>query len=131
MSLSNDIEGKILDELFDLAAWTAPTGLYASLHTGDPGETGANEVTGNGYARVSIGIGSSNWTRSGGTVDNDNAITFTGPTPSDWGTVTHFGLWDAASVGNFIGGGALDASRVTVVDVDLSFAAGDFNVTLD
>lgn len=131
MSFSNDLEGKILDHLFGLATWTAPSGIYASLHTADPGETGASEVSGNGYARVSIGVGASNWTRSAGAADNDNAITFTGPTPSNWGTVTHFGLWDAATSGNFIAGNALTASRATVVDVDLSCAAGDLDVTLD
>lgn len=131
MSFSNDIEAKILDELFDLATWTAPTGIYASLHDADPGETGASEISGNGYARVSCGIGAANWTRSSSTVSNDNALTFTGATPSTWGTITYFGLWDAVSGGNFIGGGALDTSRTSVVDVDMAFAAGALTVSLD
>ncbi len=131
MSISNAFEDNFLNHLFGLSTWTAPSGLYVSLHTADPGETGASEVSGNGYARVSAGVGGSNWTSSSQVVSNDNALTFTGPTPSDWGTVTYFGLWDAATSGNYVGGAALTASRVTVINIDLSFAAGALTATLD
>lgn len=132
MSYSDDLEAKILNHLFGISSWTAPTGIYASLHTADPGEDGSNEVSGNGYARVSTGIGGTNWTLSGANViSNDNTVTFTGPTPSPWSAVTHFGLWDASTSGNFIGGGALTTSRTPVVDVDMSVAAGDLTATLD
>lgn len=130
MSASNYMEEKILDHLFGLATWTAPASIYVSLHTADPGETGASEVSGNSYARSLAGVGSANWTRTSQTVTNDNPVTFTGPTPSAWATVTHFGFWDAATSGNFIGGNALDNSRAPEVDVALSFAAGELVATV-
>jgi len=131
VSYSNDLETKVMNHLFGLASWTAPSGLFVSLHTADPGETGASEVSGNGYARVSAGIGASNWTITAQTVTNDNALTFTGPTPAAWGTITHFGISDASVAGNFVGGAALTSSRSSVINVDLSFAASALTATLD
>ena len=81
------------------------TGRYISLHTGDPGDDGADEVSGNGYARVSGGT----FTASGGnptTASNDGVIEFDAATGS-WGTVSYFGVWSAASGGTFLGGSSV------------------------
>ena len=68
---------------------------YISLHTADPGTTGANEVSGNAYARVAATFAAP----SGGAVVNTNVVTFPAPTPANWGTVTNAGVWDALSKG--------------------------------
>lgn len=72
--------------------------LFASLHTADPGTTGAN-VTG---SRVSV-----TWTTgaSDGVVSGTAAITV-----GSGITVSHVGLWDASTAGNFCDGGALPGS---------------------
>src|ERR1044072_6514179 len=72
---------------------------WFSLHTGDPGTTGANEVTGGTYARVSAAYpaaanGSS--TNAGATI-NVPAGT----------TVTHWSRWTAQSSVTWYAGGAL------------------------
>lgn len=109
---------------------TAPTNLHVSLHTADPGGTGANEVTtaaGSGwvgYARVAVPTGTagsgagSGWTApaaNGATrqIDNAGVVTFpaSGAT-SGAVTVTHIGIFDAATGGNFLLGVALTASQV-------------------
>ena len=131
MSKSDYLEQKLQDHTLARATYTSPTGIYVSLHTADPGETGTSEVSGNAYARVAAGVGSGNWNRTASVASNANALTFTAPTPSTWGTVTHFGLWDAVSGGNFLGGGALTVSRATAVGVALSFAVGDLTWTED
>lgn len=70
--------------------------LYMSLHTADPGTTGANEVTGGApaYARKAV-------TWVAGSVDgvyNATVPAFDVPAA----TVTHVGLWTAASGGTFL-----------------------------
>ena len=66
---------------------------YMSLHTGDPGLTGANEVTGGSYSRKACAVSAP----SGKATSNSGTITFTGmPTA----TVTYACIWDAASAGN-------------------------------
>lgn len=75
---------------------------WFSLHTGDPGTTGANEGSGTGYARGQTVWGSFN---SG-----------TGQTPGSQATIgaaaqpyTHWGMWTTgpAAGGTFHQGGAL------------------------
>lgn len=87
------------------ASALAVTGLgtWISLHTADPGTTGASEATGGtpSYARKQT-----TWT--GGASDGSvpgSQVAIDVPA----GTYTHFGVWSAASAGTFVGSGALNA----------------------
>lgn len=87
---------------------------WLSLHTADPGATGSNEASGTPYARKAL----TQFTA----VDDDgaakrvrNVLPLLVQVPA--GTYTHLGLWDAASAGNFLGGGPL-SSPATVNDGD-------------
>jgi hypothetical protein len=54
MSISNYAELKILDAVFrhtSTGGGLPTANPYISLHTADPGETGASEVAGGSYAR--------------------------------------------------------------------------------
>jgi len=46
-------------------------------------------------------------------------------------TVTHVGIWDAESSGNFLMGGSLDASKVVNAGDTFTIAAGDLDVSVD
>lgn len=107
---------------------SVPANHYISLHSGDPALTGANELSGNNYARVAVAPGTGTWSApaTNGSVreiSNSNAITF--PTASgDWTAATYFGIWDASSAGNFIRGASLGASKTVQSGDTASFAAG-------
>ena len=124
MAFTSFLANELIDHLLGTGSYTSPS-IYVSLHTGDPGDNGASEVSGNNYARVQH----SSWAAaSSKTTDNTGAITF--PTPSgSWGTVTHFGIWDAASAGNFLMGAALSASKTIGASDPVSFPDGDLDVT--
>lgn len=127
MSYADYLEQKILDHVFSIASYTAPT-LYVGLSTADPGDdaSGLAEPSGGSYARVEV----SGWSRSGNEVDNDDSITFPEAT-GDWGTITHGCLFDAASGGNLLLSFELDTSRAVPSGTTPRFTAGEFNVTLD
>lgn len=76
----------------------AAAATWISAHTGDPGTTGTNEVTGGSYARQqttwSSASGSGPVTRAG--------LQVTIPIPAAT-TVTHFGLFTAVTGGTFEG----------------------------
>lgn len=74
--------------------------VYASLHTADPGTTGASESTGGtpAYARK-LAV----WGASASGTATAAELTFDVPA----GTYTHFGTWSAATAGTFRGGNAL------------------------
>jgi hypothetical protein len=123
-------ENEILDHLFGKGSYTPPT-IYVGLSTADPGDdgTGLSEPSGNGYARVQTSA--SDWTTaSGGSLDNANTIEFNEATGA-WGTVTHFGLFDAATAGNLLAHGSLSQSKTVASGDTVRFDAGDLDVNLD
>lgn len=124
---SDYLENEILDHVFGVGSYTAPS-IYVALYTAAPSDSGGGtEVSGNNYSRV---LHSSWATASGGATSNSGAITF--PTPSGaWGTVTHFGLFDASTSGNLLGWGALSTSKSPTSGDTVSFADGALDVTLD
>lgn len=127
MSLSNYLEGIVLDWLRDTDAPSSPSQLYVSLHTGDPGETGANEHGGTAaYVRVAIDLAA-----GASPVANDADVEFAEATADYSAAVTHAGLWDASSAGNFLVGGALGAPRTITTGVTPRFPAGDLTFALD
>jgi len=92
---------------------------YVSLHTADPGTTGASEVTGGSYARVAV-----TWNvASGGSVTNSNVVTINLPSGV---TATYFGVWSTGgtSGGQYYVGGALSptvtATTATTVTLNAS-----------
>jgi len=129
-SFSNYWENEILDHLFGKGDYTPPT-LYLGLSTADPGDSGAglSEPTGSAYARIQTVADDWNAADSG-TLDNANAVEFASAT-GDWGTITHFALFDAISAGNMLAHGALAQAKVIGSGDTAAFAVGDLDVSLD
>jgi len=137
MSFANYTEAALLNALFgktsDLGTLSSAPTLYVALHTSDPGDDDSGaEATYTSYARVVTAAGDWNAAQDTGTaeVDNANAITFPAATGGSE-TVTHFGLYDAASAGNLIASGALTASLAVSNGVEPEFAANALTVSLD
>jgi hypothetical protein len=141
--LTNYLENKLIDHLFRGTAYTAPTGLYFGLFTAAPGEAGGGtEVTGGAYARVNLAPSAANWrdtaggnaaTSSGttGTTSNAAVVTFPQATAS-WGTVTHWGIFDAATAGNLLFYGALTTPRTPGTGTDpFSYPVDAVSLQLD
>src|SRR5690606_1282100 len=102
------------------------------LSTTAPTQAGGNfkEPSGNGYARVAVTNNSTNWpAASNGAKSNANAITFPQATGS-WGTVTHFGIFDAATSGNLLAWGELSQSKAISAGDTPYFAAGSLTLNL-
>ena len=127
MSISNAWEIEILDHIYNNAAALSVATAWVSLHAGDPGETGANEVTGGAYARQAGAFGPA----AAGAVTTTASIFYT-TMPS--ATVTHVGIWSSSTAtasANFIWGGALTASKTTNAGDTFVIATGDLDIGLD
>jgi hypothetical protein len=142
-ALSNYLENKILDNLFRATAYTPPTTLYIALFTSAPSDTGpGTEVSGGSYARVAVTSATTAWngthgnttgasSGTSGTISNANTIAFPTPTAA-WGSITHVGIFDAASGGNLLIWGALNTAKtVNNGDPAPTFAAGALTVQID
>lgn len=126
-ALSDYAENLILNWLMKNTG-SAPSATYLALFTAAPSDSGGGtEVSGNGYARQAVTWDTASGT--GGTTSNTTAETFTASGGS-FGTVTHIGIFDAATSGNLLWHGAMTASK-TVADGDsLQFAAGAIDLTI-
>ena len=117
MALSTSGKNKAADGVTAVVA-------YLSLHTADPGGTGASEVTGGSpaYARKAV-----TWNAaSGGAGHIASSVTFDVPGST---TVAYFGMWSASTSGTYYGGGALSASETfgaqgtyTLTDADVAIS---------
>lgn len=131
--MSDYLEVQLRAHIFRTASFTKPTELHVSLHTADPLDAGSGtEVSGGSYARVQRDPLDANWTGASATdglTDNAAAVTFPAPT-ANWGVVTHFGIWDAATAGNLLIHGALTTPKtINSGDAAPSFAVGALDVT--
>lgn len=128
--ISKNYANLFLADITGGTAFAGPSDIWVALFQTDPGNDGSGtEVNGSNYARVNYPTGWSPTVTGGTTFDNDTAITFNTASGS-WGTVTHFGLFDASSGGNYIWGGSLSTPK-SVGNTDVaSFAAGALAITL-
>ena len=126
---SDYLEDKVLNHVFGGTAYTAPGTLYVGLYTAAPTDAGGGtEVTGGSYARKSMAAMTVSGT-SPTEATNGAAVEFVTATGS-WGTVTHVGVFDAASSGNLMAWAALTASKTVSSGDVFRFDAGDLDITL-
>jgi hypothetical protein len=135
MAKSDYQEANVLNGTLRTAAFAKPAGVYVALFTTAPDDAGGGtEVSGGGYTRIQHGPSDATWTAptTGGSTANIGDVQFPDPSGANWGTVTHFALYDAATNGNQIYWGALSASKV-INDGDggPKFADGALQVTED
>lgn len=126
LSKSDYLETQILNWLKGTTFPAAPANVYVSLHTADPGETGASEHGATaGYVRKIIGFTGT------GPLSNAAIVAFAQASANYSAQITHFGVWDALSGGNFLGGNALTTARTISTGDIPQFAAGALTWTED
>ena len=126
MPLSTYAGNAVLDALFNNTALQVAA-AYVSLHSGDPGLTGANELSGNGYGRVQMEFDAP----TNGVTANTNVESFGPAVTGNWAAATYWGLWDQqAAGGNFLWGDDLTTPRTCLVGEYVDFAAGDLDLTI-
>ena len=130
---SDYLENEILDHIFSAATWTAPDPVYIALFTAAPSDAGGGtEVSGGAYARASVTNNATNFpAASGGAKSNGTAITFTQASGANWGTITHFAVFDASSAGNMLYWGTVTPNKAVNDGDTASFAVGDLDFTED
>lgn len=95
-AMSNYLETALVNAVLRNTSYTSPTTVYVGLFTSDPTDAGSGtEVSGGSYTRKAMAFASP----TNGATSNSSAVEFDQATAS-WGTVTHFGLFDASSSGN-------------------------------
>ena len=124
-AMSDYLENEILDHILGTGAYTMPTTVYVGLSTGSfNDDNSGTELTGNNYAREAITFGAA----ASGVASNSAAVEFNAATGS-WGTVSHFGIFDALSGGNLLIHGAFTTPKLIANGDILKIPTGDLDIT--
>ena len=124
-AMSNYLETALVNAVLRNTSYTSPTTVYVGLFTSDPTDAGSGtEVSGGSYVRKAMTFDAP----SNGATSNSSAVEFDQATAS-WGTITHFGLFDASSSGNLLLHGALTTSKTIDTGDVFKFASSALTAT--
>lgn len=144
-SFTDYYENLAIDHMFRGQSFSesSPASYYVGLLTASCSDSSAGtEVSGGSYARVAVTRGTSAWkgthgsttgasSGTNGTISNAAAITFPAPT-ANWGSITHFAVYDASTSGNMILCQSLTASKtVNNGDAAPAFAIDALTIQID
>lgn len=141
MPFTSYLNRSLMNQLFGGVAYTFPSTVYVGLSTTTPDGTGTagtgnfTEPSGGSYARVSVTNNTTNFgTASSATtasISRQNKATVTFPAATGtWGSVTHVGVFDAASGGNLLAFGILSSANTINSGDTASFAIDQLTFTL-
>lgn len=108
---------------------TALSNIYISIHTADPGLSGTNGDVTSSIAGSRAAVATNTLTAptssvgGGLEISNVNAIQLTNNAAAG-GLITHFGIWNASTSGNFLGSGVLSSSVDVQVGDIVQFTSG-------
>lgn len=147
-NMTDFLENKIIDWLLrgqaigitgaSAGAGSGPANLHIGLFTANPTDAGGGtevSTSGTNYGRASVASSLANWagtqgagttvasSGTGGVTSNNAAIVFPAPGGTGWGSITGFGIFDAATGGNLLIWGALGTAKT----VNANDAAPQFN----
>lgn len=128
--LSSHARNLILSWLVTNGVAARPTAWFVSFHVGDPGLNGDNELlvgTDADYVRQAVAFDSP----SGGQAPNTGALSWTAAAGASAHNVTHVGIWDAVSGGNFLIGGQLAVPEARAASVVTTIGIGRIIAALD
>ena len=124
-AMSDYLENKVLDHVLGTTSYTMPATIYIGLSTASfNDDNSGTEISGGSYARQSISFDAA----ASGTTDNTSAVDFPVAT-ANWGTVSHYGLFDASSGGNLLVHGAFASSKTVETGDVLRIGAGELDIT--
>lgn len=125
-AISTYLANKLLDHSLRNVAYTPPATVYLALYTSNPGpDNTGTEVSGGGYTRQPVTFSAA----SAGQIVNSADVVFPVATAA-WGTITHVGVFDAATGGNLLYYAALSAAKTIDVNDQFKMPAGQLSFSM-
>lgn len=123
VGLKASVANSFLDAIGNATNYTAPTAIWAKLHTGDPGAAGtSNAATETTRKQVSFGAASA------ATITSDADVAWTNVSTTE--TYSHVSYWDASTSGNFIYSDDLTASKSVTAGDNFTIPSGSLSITI-
>jgi hypothetical protein len=130
VTATNYLEGKILDHVLGVAAYTMPTSLYLCLHTDDPGEDGDDfQVVGGSYAPQIVTFVAHSLSVGGASEGiSSNSQTFLDMPAAD---LTHFAVRENSPTGNPLAFGPLTNPHTVIAGEPVVYGVGQIIIRCD
>lgn len=130
---TNFMEDAVLDYVFGAVDPSFPAAFYLGLFTAAPSDTGGGtECSGTDYARKSVTRNQTNFPAAvDGAMNLDVQTEFVAAGSGGWGTVTHFGIFNASTDGNLLYWDALAVEKVVAEGDIVRFNSGALTLTED
>jgi hypothetical protein len=131
-TFSDYTENKWLNHILEGSAFTSPAVVAIAFHTGDPGDTGANNecTNANNYARKSC---KASFATAAATriISNDADIVMNQASGS-WGTVSYWSLWDSATygAGNCLCTGSFSTGKAIAANQTPKILTGEIDISI-
>ena len=126
-AMSDYLELKFLDHFLSVASTSSPSAVYLGLATGSIGDDASgSELTGNNYSRKAITFASA----SSGSIASNANVEFD-PATGNWGSVSHWGIFDASSSGNLLFHGSFTSAKTIASGDILKVASGSLTISAD
>lgn len=124
-AMSDYLELKFLDHFTGTASTSAPSAVYLGLATASiQDDASGTELSGNNYTRKAVTFASA----ASGSISSNAAVEFNAAS-GDWGTISHWGIWDAATSGNLLYHGAFTTGKAIASGDILKVASGSLTIT--
>lgn len=120
---SSYLIGKWFDATFRNTSFVVAQ-AYLQLHTADPGAAGVTAVA-TETSRKAVTMAAPSTAGGNTTIANSAQVQWTGIAGSQ--DASHYSLFDASTVGNFLGSGIITANAYTAGDT-LTFAIGAISI---
>lgn len=131
MSASLHLSRQVLNHFLRNQQITAPTQLFLALYTSNPtSEDTGVEITGGSYARMPITFTAPSADTGINVVSNAAEIRFPVAT-DDWGTISHFGVRDAATGGNLFAFAAVPIPKLIEEGDEAKFIQNALTISLE
>ena len=126
-AMSDYLELKFLDHFTGTASTSAPSAVYLGLATASlQDDASGTELTGNNYSRKAITFASA----SSGSIASNSAVELD-PASGSWGSVSHWGIFDASSSGNLLFHGSFTSAKTIASGDILKVASGSLTISAD
>lgn len=120
--ISEYLANRLFDHVLRGVTYQPPAAIFMALFLGNPVQ-GGSEVSGGGYQRVTVTFSPAANRR----ISNSSDVEFPEAT-ADWGTITHFALFDAATAGNMLYYGVVTPNVQVVTGMQIMFKAGKLTI---
>jgi hypothetical protein len=125
-AFSTFLKNALINHVLRNTPLTSPSTVYLALFTSDPTPDGIGvEVSGGGYARQPITFAAP----SGGVTSNAAQVSFPEAT-GNWGTVSHWGIFDAPTGGNLLFHGVFTTPKSYTIGDQAIVKLGELSITL-